>query len=113
MKIIETTTTDRKTLYKLTKGADLKRIQDSDGAQITVQNYVLYEDVKNNGDVYEILSIEAGDGTMYATNSRTFKEAFLDIKTICGDPADMVGETVEVTSGTSKAGRTFYTCTWA
>lgn len=113
MKIIQTTTTDRKTLYQLTKGANLKRIQDSNGEKISVKNYVLYEDTKNNGEVYEILSIEAQDGSMYATNSRTFKEAFLDIATICGGPADMIGETVLVTSGTSKAGRTFYTCTWA
>lgn len=112
MKIIATTTTDKKTLYKMTKGAGIQRVQDNAGAEITVKNFVLYEDVKASGEVMEIVAVEASDGTMIASNSPTFKDSFMDICTICGDPADMVGETVKIESGKSKAGRTFFTCVW-
>ena len=123
MNIIATTTHDGKTMYKLTKGANLKRIQDSEGAEIIVKNYIHYEDVKASGEVMQILAIEDQNGTMYATNSPTFREAFLDptfreafldIAKMCGDdPAAMIGEKVIVTSGISKAGRKYFICTWA
>ena len=114
MNIIATTTHDGKTMYKLTKGANLKRIQDSEGAEITVKNYIHYEDVKASGEVMQILAMEDSNGNMYATNSPTFRESFLDIAKMCGDdPAAMIGEKVIVTSGISKAGRKYFICTWA
>ena len=114
MNILKTTTNDKKTVYQLTKSAALQRIQDNEGKDIEVKNFVLYEDVKNSGEIATVLSIEDASGEMYATNSPTFREAFLDIASICGDdPADMIGEKVRITSGTSKAGRKFFTCVWA
>lgn len=114
MQILETTTTDKKKLYQMTKGAGIARVQDNDGKTIVIQNYVLYEDTKANGDVMTILSVEDVDGNIFATNSPTFKESFADIGAICGDTPEMiVGETIRIESGTSKAGRKFFTCVWA
>lgn len=112
MRIVTTTTNDRKTLYQMTKGANINRIQDNEGKTITVADYVVYEDTKASGDTMVILSIRDESGEIFATNSPTFKEAFYDISVICGEPSDMVGEKVKIESGTSKAGRKFFTCSW-
>lgn len=114
MNIITSTTTDKKKLYQMTKGANVKRIQDNEGKTITVKNYVLYEETKNTGDIVAVLCVEDQDGGLYASNSPTFRESFLDISHICGDnPVDMIGEDVRIEAGTSKAGRKFFTCVWA
>lgn len=112
MNIITTTTTDKKKIYQMTQGAGIERMQDHNGEEITVENFVLYEDVKNSGEVMEILSIETAGDAIYATNSPTFKQNFLNIADICGGPSAMIGEKIQIRQGTSKAGRKFYTCTW-
>lgn len=114
MNIIKTTTRDKKTLYQLTKGANVHRLQEAEGKDITVKNFILYEDVKSTGEVMRILAVEADTGEMVATNSPTFISEFDDICTISGDdPADMIGETVRVVAGMSKSGRKYFNCVWA
>lgn len=114
MEIIKATTTDRKTLYQLTRGADVRKISDMVGQDLTVKNFVLYKDQKSNGEFMQVLAIEAEDGTMVATNSSTFINEFTGIAEICGPEAsDMVGEKVRIMAGTGKSGRRFMTCVWA
>lgn len=114
MNIIQSTTTDKKAVYQMTKGANVARVQDHEGETITVADFVLYEDVKSDGTSMLILSMkDSNTGNIIATNSPTFKEAFLDIAAICGEPADMIGENIRIDSGTSKAGRKYLTCVWA
>ena len=92
MEIIKATTTDRKTLYQLTRGADVRKISDMVGQDLTVKNFVLYKDQKSNGEFMQVLAIEAEDGTMVATNSSTFINEFTGIAEICGpEPADKPG----------------------
>ena len=99
---------NKKELYKMTMDAGIKKMKDFVGASIDVYAYCIYTDFnsKDNKEV-EVLSVMDEDGTVYATNSATFKKDFLNIATL------MEGEdfSVDVTSGTSKAGRDFITCT--
>lgn len=114
MEIIKATATDRKKLYQLTRGADVRKISDMVGQDLTVKSFVLYKDQKSNGESMQVLAIEAEDGTMVATNSSTFINEFTGIAEICGpEPADMIGEKIRIMSGTGKSGRRFMTCVWA
>lgn len=108
MKIIKTTTEDKKQVYQMTKAADIQRLQDNAGQEITVEAYCLYQDERQTGDVVTVLSIR-GDGRTVATNSPTFIETFCEIEEIAGN---IIGEKIRVDKGTSKAGRTFYSCVW-
>lgn len=108
MKIIRVTTEDKKSIYQMTKAADIQRLQDNVGQEITVEAYCLYQNERQPGDVVTVLSIR-GDGRTVATNSPTFIEAFCEIEEIAGD---IIGEKIRVENGTSKAGRTFYSCVW-
>lgn len=97
----------KKESYKMTLAPTIKKMRDIVGAQIDVSAFILYEDVNSDGKEQEILSVMDADGTVYATNSPTFKKDFAKIYEI------MDGEdfSIEVISGTSKAGREFITCT--
>lgn len=99
---------NKKELYKMTMDAGIKKMKDYVGSIIDVYAYCIYTDFnsKDNKEV-EVLSVMDTDGSVFATNSATFKKDFLNIATL------MEGEefSVGVTSGTSKAGREFITCT--
>lgn len=89
-------------IYKATKSNSIKRMSDiADNEIITVKDYIVYEDVKDDGSV-TILSIITDTG-IYATNSATFTRTFLDIVDI------MVELPINITVGhdTSKNGRKF------
>lgn len=89
-------------IYKATKSNSIKRMSDiADNEIITVKDYIVYEDVKEDGSV-TILSIITDTG-IYATNSATFTRTFLDI-------VDIIGElpvNIRVGHDTSKNGRKF------
>ena len=89
-------------IYKATKSNSIKRMSDiTDNDIITVKDYIVYEDVKEDGSV-TILSIITDTG-IYATNSATFTRTFLDIVDIMGElPVD-----IRVGHDTSKNGRKF------
>lgn len=98
---------NKKELYKMTMDAGIKKMKDYVGSSIDVYAYCIYTDFnsKDNKEV-EVLSVMDTDGSVFATNSTTFKKDFLNIATL------MEGEdfSVGVTSGTSKAGREFIAC---
>nr|DAI13429.1 MAG TPA: ssDNA binding protein [Caudoviricetes sp.] len=98
----------KKEAYKMTLDAGIKKMKDYIGASIDVYAYCVYTDFnsKDNKEV-EVLSIMGTDGSVYATNSATFKRDFMNIATL------MEGEdfSIGITSGTSKAGRDFIACT--
>ena len=98
----------KKEAYKMTLDAGIKKMKDYVGSSIDVYAYCVYTDFnsKDNKEV-EVLSVMDTDGSVYATNSATFKKDFLNIASL------MEGEdfSVGITSGTSKAGRDFIACT--
>lgn len=90
-------------IYKATKSNSIKRMSDiADNEIITVKDYIVYEDVKDDGSSVTILSIITDTG-IYATNSATFTRTFLDIVHIM----DKLPVNITVGHDTSKNGRKF------
>lgn len=110
MKVLQTSTGTITKLetFKMTQGSQIQKVSDHKGKIIKPSKWIIYEDVdkKNPDQVNIILTIMDTDGTVYATNSLTFREMFLNIEQIMeGEQYDLL-----IVSGTSKNGRTFYTC---
>lgn len=98
--------------YQLTKPPKIQRIKDCAGQRFEVAKWCFYEDIdKKSGDTKEILSMMTPEGEVFATNSNTFKNDFNDILSLL-ESAGMGGTvfSLEVITGTSKAGREFFTC---
>ena len=103
MKIITNSNNyEGKELYKMTKSQSINKLSTLTES-VTVSGFVLFEDDKND-NVVEILSLETNAG-VFATNSATFKETFLDIVEMMGTPVEIV-----VGHGTSKNGREYIYC---
>lgn len=94
--------------FLLTKNPNIEKVSDHTGECILVDKWLLYEDVNpETGEVMEILSFMNEEKNVYATNSKSFKEMFLDIVEI------MQGQnfTLQLISKKSKNGRNYQTCT--
>ena len=97
-------------IYGMTKGTGIRKMQDAKGEVLTVDKFVLYDDVDQKGETMQVLAVETVSGVRYATNSKTFIRNFFDIiSTFEG-----MGETFKmcflVGNGTSKNGREYLTC---
>jgi hypothetical protein len=98
-----------KQMYDLTKSPEIQRVSDNDGALVQVDAWVLYNDTDSIGNASEILSILDNEVGVVATNSATFIRDFMEIVEMCAD-CGVEPRHVKISSGTSKAGRKFYTC---
>ena len=100
--------------YALTKSPKIQRMSDVVGSVIAVKAYALYTDEDKDGNPRDILSLMDQDGDVYATNSVSFIREFADIVSMCEqcDGLDLTEalSSIEIMSGTSKAGRTYLTC---
>lgn len=86
--------------YRLMRSNNIERVSDNDGYEGTVKDYIIYEE-----DEKTICSMLFEDGRMMATNSATFiKEVEAMISAFDKIP------TIQIVSGKSKNGRTFFTC---
>lgn len=101
----------KKDIYNMTRGAEIVSIKDvDDGTVITPAHHILFNDVKEDtGDISEILAIMDTDGTVYCTQSATFKGSFAEINTLM----DGDDYSIKKLSGTTKAGRPYVNCTLA
>ncbi len=97
-------------LYALTKGNDVRKMQDAKGEIIDVAKFVLYEDADVNGNVMNVLAVETVDGAKYATNSKTFVRNFSDILSIFEAGNETPPTAFKVGSGRSKGNREYLTC---
>lgn len=98
----------KREIYKLTLDPAMKKMKDFVGSSIDVYAFCLYTDFNNKDDKeVEVLSVMDKDGSVFATNSPTFKKDFMNIAEIMEDDE----YSIEVISGTSNAGREFITCT--
>lgn len=96
----------KKEVYQMTMSPKIQKISDNKGVVIDVAVYCFYSDEKADGKRVDILSVMDADGSIYATNSPTFRD---DFERIC-EIMDGEDFSIEVISGTSKAGREFVTC---
>lgn len=98
---------DPRTIYKMMKSPDVKKMSDADGSVLEVAAWIVYTDVDSRtGEVREILTIQTTDGEMFGTVSGVFQREFKDITEFIGDDVGAI----KVISGKSKAGRSFITC---
>lgn len=113
MKIIEKSSEELtvKQIYDLTKSPEIQKVSDNEGALVQVNAWVLHTDTDKDGNTREILSILDNEVGAVATNSATFIRNFMEITEMCKDCGVEV-QHVKISSGTSKAGRKFYTCVY-
>ena len=106
-------TTNKKEVYRLTKGDSLKVDGLEKGLSIPVEKYCLYEEekerTKQDGSVEEytqvVLTFVCGN-QKYGTISSTFIRSFIDVIDIMeDDPFAII-----ITGGTSRGGRHFVNC---
>ena len=100
-----------KEIYQLTMSPEVQKMSDAQSQIIEVESWAVYEDENSKGELQTILAIKTPENEIFATNSATFKEDFVKMNELF----EGMGETVhaiKVTSGTSKAGRTFITCVY-
>lgn len=94
--------------YLMTIAPSIKVVKDiEDNAVIPVKAWCEFEDVKDTGEVVELLSILTPNGEAYSCQSATFKRSFHDILEIVGD---MDFSIIKI-SGKTNAGRPFVNCT--
>ena len=98
---------DARTMYKLVKSADIKRMVDAEDSVFEVKSWINYIDEDSTGAEKEVLAIETVDGEVFATISSIFISEFSSLVEFFGND---VGE-IKVVSGKSRAGRKFITCT--
>lgn len=97
-----------KEIYRFTMDPAIQTLRNMKGnGALAVKGYALYEDVdKTTGEVKTILSLMTDKG-VFGTNSPTAREDFFGLCDIYGGA--IPEDPIEVTGGTSKAGREFIT----
>ena len=98
--------------YLMTMNPEIRRMRDAEGMNVPVVDWMLYSDTDKEGNEQIILSILSEDNVAYATNSKTFIEAFsklCDMFAVSGEEITAI----KVIGGESKAGRHFITCAYA
>lgn len=94
--------------YLMTAAPDIEPLKNiEDGASIAVDGYIIFNDVKDTGEVHEIVSIITPEKKVYSGQSATFRQSLKDIDSV------MDGESFAIIkiSGKTKAGRDYINCT--
>lgn len=94
--------------YLMTTAPDIEPLKNiEDGASIPVDGYIIFDDIKDNGDVQTVVSIITPDKKVYSGQSATFRWSLKDIEDV------MDGEKFSIIkiSGKTKAGRDYINCT--
>ena len=92
--------------YKLMNSNETKKMSDAEGSVLNPKAWIVYEDVTATGESKKVVSLITEDGEIFGTISETFVN---DFERIVDFFDGEVGE-IKVSSGVSKAGRTFITC---
>lgn len=102
-----------KDIYALTMNPKTQKMKDCIDQRLELASWAIFEDVsKKTGEVQEILAIATPEGEVFATNSPTFKDDFINMISLFESMGENVPAIV-VSSGTSKAGREFITCVYS
>ena len=103
---------NHKDLYDLTKSPAIKKLSTIKGETRRIACAVIYEDIKQDGEIQKIFSFRCADtGDIFATNSRTFIHDFEDARDMLNEFNEEI-HTIRVDSGTSRAGRTYLSCVY-
>lgn len=93
--------------YLMTTAPDIEALKNiDDGQSIEVDGFIVFNDIKDNGDVQEIVSIITPDKKVYSGQSATFKQSLKDIESVMDDEKFSI---IKI-SGKTKAGRDYINC---
>ena len=114
MKILNSYPEEMKTSekYLLTMSPETQKMSIAVGSRLEIKAYCLYEDNDKDGNPQEILAVLTPENECFATNSATFIRDFFRMIDLYADNGEMI-DAIKVITGTSKAGRTFITCSIA
>lgn len=93
--------------YLMTVAPDIEPLKNiDDGQSIEVDGFIIFNDIKDDGDVQEIMSIITPDKKVYSGQSATFRQSLKDIESVID------GEKFSIIkiSGKTKAGRDYINC---
>lgn len=94
--------------YLMTTAPDIESLKNIvDGESILVDGFLIFDDIKDSGEVQELVSIITPDKKVYSGQSATFRQSLKDIESV------MDGEKFSIIkiSGKTKAGRDYINCT--
>lgn len=94
--------------YLMTTAPDIEPLKNiDDGESIPVDGYLIFDDIKDNGETQKIVSIITPEKKVYSGQSATFRQSLKDIENVMG------GEKFSIVkiSGKTKAGRDYINCT--
>lgn len=96
--------------YALTKSPEIGTVSKlADGEIMKIEMWVSYQDVNSKGEQVDLLSFKTDAGDVYATQSQTFYNSFMDIVDLM-DEGQPAGFTIKKISGTAKSGREYINC---
>lgn len=93
--------------YLMTTAPDIEPLKNiADGESIPVDGYIIFDDIKDDGDVQELVSIITPEKKVYSGQSATFRQSLKNIENV------MDGEKFSIVkiSGKTKAGRNYINC---
>ena len=105
------TTLSPKEAYDMTESVGIQKLSTAAGQILAPVAYVLREDANADGEINEIVSIKDEDGTVYATNSKTFVREFKKVLDYVHDDFAQVHH-IEIIQGRSKNNRPYITMRW-
>lgn len=101
----------KKQMYDLTCNPNNQKMSLCEGQTLEIAAWCRYVDADaKNGEARELFSIQTPEGEVYATNSPTVWREFERMVDMFG-PDGVTA--IQVTSGTSKNGRKFFTVAYA
>ena len=96
---------DERAVFNITHGKNLSKVSDNLGRVFDVSEYIVYADTdRQTGTERQVLAMVTEDGDILSSNSATVIRTFLDMVDVLKMPINGV----EITSGQSKSGRTYY-----
>ena len=98
-------------MYRLTKSPEIAKLSTVKGQVLDIDRFIVYEDNKAEGAVV-IAAFETTQGELFATNSRTFTNDFLDIVTMCEETGAAMPKQIKVLEKTGKSGRAYIQCVY-
>lgn len=99
-------------MYRLTKSPEIAKLSTVKGQVLDIDRFIVYEDNKSEGDAVVIAAFETTQGELFATNSRTFTNDFLDIVTMCEETGAAMPKQIKVLEKTGKSGRAYIQCVY-
>ena len=91
--------------YLMTTAPDIEPLKNiADDESIPVDGFLIFDDIKDNGDTQEIVSIITPDKKVYSGQSATFKQSLKDIESV------MEKFSIIKISGKTKVGRDYINC---